>query len=89
MKSKPTNEARLRRLNAVLRAVRDVNQLIVRERDRDRLIERTCETLTHTLRYGHAWIALLDSEDRVEVTVGSGLGKHLARERLSGVPRLV
>ncbi len=84
MRSKPTNEARLRRLNAVLRAVRDVNQLIVRERDRDRLIERTCETLTQTLSYSHAWIALLDSGDQVTVTAGSGLGEQFGalREQL-------
>ena len=35
----------LARLNRVLRSVRDVNQLITRERDPQRLIEQACEIL--------------------------------------------
>ncbi|MBN1315867.1 MAG: PAS domain S-box protein, partial [Anaerolineales bacterium] len=48
-------------LSAVLRAVRNVNQLITKEDDKDRLINSACSTLIETLGYSHAWIALIDS----------------------------
>ena len=48
---------RIEHLNAVLRAIRSVNQLIVRERDRDRLLEGVCESLIEMRGYHNAWIA--------------------------------
>jgi hypothetical protein len=38
----------IRYLNALLWAIRNVNQLIARERDRDRLLQGICETLVST-----------------------------------------
>ncbi len=55
---------RLRHLHAVLRAIRDVNQLIVRERDMERLLQRACELLTETRGVACAWIAVLDEGGR-------------------------
>ncbi len=40
--------ARIEHLNSVLRAMRNVNQLIVREKDSARLIQQTCDLLTET-----------------------------------------
>jgi len=45
-------------LNRVLRAIRNVNQLIVREKDPDRLIDGACHLLVETRGYLGAWIAL-------------------------------
>ena len=45
-------------LNQVLRAIRNVNQLIVREKDPQRLIQQACELLVETRGYTSAWIAL-------------------------------
>jgi len=42
----------------VLRAVRDVNQLIVREKDPGVLIQAACASLVQTRGYASAWIAL-------------------------------
>ena len=55
-------ETRERHLIAVLRGIRGVNQLIVSEDDPERLIERACESLTATMGYHNAWIALLGGE---------------------------
>lgn len=44
-------EERVEHLNAVLRAIRSVNQLIVKEKDRDRLLQTACDTLI--LDFGH------------------------------------
>jgi PAS domain S-box-containing protein len=46
----------LARLNRVLRSVRDVNQLITRERDPQRLLEQACEILLQTSGYASVWI---------------------------------
>ncbi len=51
-------EARVAHLNAVLRAIRNVNQLITQAKDRATLIEGTCEHLVETRGYYSAWIAL-------------------------------
>jgi len=71
-------QARIRHLNAVLRAIREVNQLLVRERDRDRLLQRTCDLLIETRGYDSAWVALLDESQELERVAGAGLGEDLA-----------
>jgi PAS domain S-box-containing protein len=68
-------EAREAHIKQVLLAVRDVNQLIVREHDRDRLIQGACDLLTETRGYHSAWIALLDEEVRAITVVEAGLGE--------------
>jgi PAS domain S-box-containing protein len=54
------DRAQLEHLNAVLRGIRNVNQLIVQEKDPQRLIQRACETLVETRGYQGAWIVLAD-----------------------------
>lgn len=51
--------SRLERVNSVLRATREVNQLIVRERDLSTLVNRACEILTETRGYRLVWIGLV------------------------------
>ncbi len=65
--------ARAERLNGILRAIRNVNQLITKEDDLQRLIDGTCVNLTDTLSYHSAWIALLDDAGAVVTTAQSGL----------------
>ena len=67
-------EERLEHLNRVLRAIRGVNLLIVRERNRDRLIQTACDILVETRGYHSAWVGLLDKSARLKASSGSGLG---------------
>jgi PAS domain S-box-containing protein len=53
-------EKKIKQLNLVLRAIRNVNQLIAREKNRDRLLKGTCETLVETRGYDHSWVVILD-----------------------------
>ncbi|MBW1614842.1 MAG: GAF domain-containing protein, partial [Deltaproteobacteria bacterium] len=62
-------------LNAVLHAIRGVNQLITREKNRDRLLQGICETLIKTRGYHNAWIAMLDESGGLVTTAEAGLGK--------------
>ena len=75
---------RERHLNAVLRAIRNVNQLITREEDPDHLLRRACENLTETMGYPHAWIVLLDDRGK-PTTVAQSAANPAATEALSGL----
>ncbi|MCL0060367.1 PAS domain S-box protein [Dehalococcoidia bacterium] len=68
-------ERRIEHLNLVLRAIRNVNQLITREKDRDRLLKGASETLIETRGYHHAWIAILDQSGRLVTWAEAGFGE--------------
>jgi PAS domain S-box-containing protein len=55
---------RIDHLNRVLRAIRDINQLIVRERNSNRLIQEACRLLVENRGYPSALIVLTDAENR-------------------------
>jgi len=61
-------------LSLVLRATRNVNQLIIKERDRDRLLKGICHTLAITRGYYNVWVALLDESGKLVTYAESGLG---------------
>lgn len=49
---------KLEHVNRVVRSIRSINQLIVRERHPGRLLQRTCDLLVQTRGYHGAWAAL-------------------------------
>ncbi len=62
-------EARLLHLNSVLKAVRNVNQLITREKDRERLVRGVCEELVRGCGYTGACVILF-SKPPLKVALG-------------------
>jgi PAS domain S-box-containing protein len=62
--------SQLVRLNSVLRAIRDVNQLIVRERDIARLLGKACEILADSRGYRFVWIGLVQEGSRHVIPAG-------------------
>jgi PAS domain S-box-containing protein len=62
-------------LNLMLLALRNFNQLIAREKDRDAFINSTCNILTETIGNCGIWIAILDDAGKVRMHVESGFGK--------------
>ncbi len=83
-------EKRLQHLNQVLRAIRSINQLIVQEKNRDRLIELACRLLTEKRGYAAAWLAILDDQGRVSAAAAVGvmddLTESLARLKEGQLP---
>ena len=71
-------EKELTHLNLVLRAIRSVNQLITREKDRTRLLQGACENLIQDRGYRSAWIAILDADRKLITASQAGLGKAFA-----------
>jgi len=63
---------KLAHLNLVLRSIRNVNQLIVQERDPARLVQKACDELTETRGFISAWIALYNGDGQFGVLSGSG-----------------
>jgi len=67
---------RLDHLNRVLSAIRNVNQLITQEKDRDQLIQKACMILTETSGLYNAWIVLIDKQEECLSYAESGLDKE-------------
>jgi PAS domain S-box-containing protein len=74
-------EHRAAYIKRVLLAIRNVNQLIVHETDRQRLIDRACANLTETLGYTSAWIVLLDDRGEPTMVAASGFADQFERLR--------
>jgi len=68
-------EEKIQHLNRVLLAIRNVNQLVVTEKDRDRLIQGACDNLTETRGYYSVWIVLLNNAGKYVVSAESQLDK--------------
>jgi two-component system cell cycle sensor histidine kinase/response regulator CckA len=68
-------EERERHLNTVLLSIRRVNQLITKEKDRKRFIQKACESLVETRGLKGAWIILRDESDSLVITGESGQGE--------------
>jgi len=63
---------RLRHVNSVLRAIRTVNQIIVRVADQQKVAQYVCENLVAIESYQYAWIALLDAAGNPVYATGAG-----------------
>jgi len=51
---------KIEKLNSLLYAIRNINQLITREKDRNRLLQGACDSLIDARGLYSAWITLLD-----------------------------
>ena len=78
------SEETIEHLNLVLRAIRNINQLIATEKDRDRLLDGICHALIKSRGYHSAWLSLIDESGKLVTTAEAGLGKDflLMVERL-------
>jgi two-component system sensor histidine kinase DegS len=80
-------EAEMKRLNLVLRAMQSVNKLIIKEKDRNKLLKGICDSLVENRGYYNAWVALLDTSWKLSMAAESGLGEvfsHLTNQLKRG-----
>ena len=75
---------RMRHFNLVLRSIRDINHLIIKEKDQDRLIRGICEKLVRNRSYHFAWIALMDDHGRLVASAVLDLEVCVAGDPLAG-----
>ncbi len=68
-------QERIEHLNNVLRAIRDVNQLIVRERSQDVLVREVCRLLVDNRGYSGVLMVLTDDHGRPASWAEAGMGE--------------
>ncbi len=73
------SEKRIKYLYSVLEAIRGVNQLIVKEKNRGILLQKACDTLIKARGYNAAWLGFLKDEKTFTMVVGSPLGADVSR----------
>ena len=71
-------EERLAHLVLILRTIRDIDELIVREKDRDRLLKKSCIIFNSNRGFHNTWIALLDESGKLVAAAESGLGRKFS-----------
>jgi len=71
-------EERIKLLNSTLKAVRNINQLIIREKNRDVLLQKTCDILTEARTYQAVWFGLLRDDRTFSTVKGSGFRKDIS-----------
>jgi PAS domain S-box-containing protein len=71
-------DERIHRANLVLRTIRAVDRLLVKEKDPDRLLQGICDALVKNRGYYNAWIAVFDDEGELSKTSEAGLGDDFA-----------
>lgn len=69
------SEKRLHRRNRVLNTLRNINQLLSKEKDRHRLLQGICDNLVENRGYSNAWIMIRDETGAFRESAESGLGK--------------
>jgi PAS domain S-box-containing protein len=79
----------VRHLNRILKAIRNINQLITRETDKQKLIQQACEMFTSEQSYVAAWISLFDEEGKLgNINAFSGINpedfKQLGKDLRDG-----
>jgi len=75
------SERKIRHLNQVLRSIRDINHLIVKEKNREKLIRKICGLLTKSRVYSSAWIILLDKNNKIALTACSGWKDEIRKKQ--------
>jgi PAS domain S-box-containing protein len=69
-------EERINHLNLTLHSIRNVNQLITREKDRSLLIQKVCDSLVESQSFKSAWIVLLDENQQPSIWAGANVSKE-------------
>ncbi len=84
MTAERDDSRRLAHLNRVLRAIRNVNQLITHSSSHAELLQGVCNCLTDTRGYYNAWILCFDGNGRLTEVYESGMGSSFSvfRERI-------
>ncbi len=73
------SEKHIKYLYSLLKAIRNVNQLIIREKNRGVLLQKTCDILIKARGYNAAWLGFLKDEKTFAIVVGSPLGADVSR----------
>ena len=68
-------EEKIKHLNAVLYAIRDINQLVIRQKDAEKLIHGICNSLVTAREYQSVWIVLTNEDQQFVIAAEAGIGE--------------
>ncbi|MFX1561905.1 MAG: PAS domain S-box protein [Promethearchaeota archaeon] len=68
---------RMQYLHSALQGIRNVNQLIVRERNRKKLLKKACNILVKTRSYHNAWIVLINENKSFGIVASAHIDDEL------------
>ena len=74
-----SREKNVERLNIILLTIRNVNRLLVKEKNLDKLLRGICRNLTKNRGYYNSWIAIFDKSGSLSITTQSGLGDEFLK----------
>jgi PAS domain S-box-containing protein len=85
-------EARIEQINAILRAIQDVNQIIVRRSDQKTLIQDVCDSLVESRGFTAALIVLVDPANTFVTSAHAGVEQQpyetfIAKLKSEGLPQ--
>lgn len=66
---------KVERLNLVLQTMREVSGLIIKEKNRERLLKGICRALIQHRGYYNAWAILLDAQENTIMSAEAGIGQ--------------
>jgi len=66
----------VKHLNRMLRTVSSINQLLLHEKDKKRLLKSICKNIITSKKYTSAWIVLFDREGKYKVFAQAGIDKY-------------
>ncbi len=72
-------EVHIKHLNSVLAAIRNVNQLILVEKDRGTLFQKACDALVEARGYDVAWLGFSEDGETFAMVKGSGFPEDVSR----------
>jgi PAS domain S-box-containing protein len=72
-------EVHIKHLNSVLEAIRNVNQLILVEKDRDTLLQEACDAMVKARGYDVAWLGFSEDGETFAMVKGSGFPEDVSR----------
>ncbi|MEJ2658649.1 MAG: hypothetical protein P8012_15925, partial [Desulfobacterales bacterium] len=70
------NIRKMERLNLMLDTVRNINKLLVKEKDPAILLQKTCDNLIENRGYYNVWFALLNESEELVAVFEAGFGKN-------------
>ncbi len=74
-------EAKVLRLNRILRTISEINQLIVKETNKDKVLSETCRILVEMGKFPMVWIGMADySNSKVKPVAQFGFPKNYLRK---------
>ncbi len=72
-------EKRIKHLNSILKAIRNVNQMIVLENDKSSLLQKACNILIETRGYDAVWLGFSEDGETFAAAQGAGFREDISR----------